>query len=346
MKNRNLKILVLVVAALFAMTLAVGCFGGNDPAPGPDAGNGGDAVQTTTLTAGTTLDPTHPYNRGMEYFSNLLYERTDGRFNIQIFHSAQLGSERELIEGIQMGTVDVTVVSTAPLMGFSEAYMVTDLPFIFEDREHAYRVLDGPIGQDMLDQLAQVSIKGLANWENGFRHITNSVRPINGPADLNGLTIRTMENQIHMDSFLEIGADPVPMAFGELFTALQQGTVSGQENPLANIYTSRFYEVQGYLALTGHFYSPAPLLMSLTLWNSLSAEDQAIFQQAAIEARDAQRQMVYDMEQVLVGDLEAAGMQVSRPSVADFQEAMAPVYEAWSERIGSDLIEQVRALAN
>lgn len=346
MKKKNSKILVILVAVLFAMTLAVGCFGGNNDTP--DAGNGDNgATETTVLAAGTSLDPTHPYNRGLVYFGELIYERTEGRYSVQVFHSAQLGSEREVIEGIQMGTVDLTVVSTAPIIGFSEAFMVADLPFLFTDHAHAHRVLDGEIGQRMLDRLmADASIKGLAIWENGFRNITNSVRPINVPADLAGLTIRTMENAIHMDSFSQVGADPVPMAFGELFTALQQGTVAGQENPLPVIYTSRFYEVQDYLALTGHFYAPAPLLMSVSAWNSLSAEDQGIFQQAANEARDVQRQMLAEMERELIVQLEAAGVQITRPAIEPFQEAMAPVYEAWADRVGRDLIEQIRQLAD
>ena len=342
MKKRSLKILVLLVAALFAMALAVGCGGG---AKDPGTGGDGEKVETVVLKAGVTPDATHPYALGMVEFGKMIEERTEGRYKIEVYPAAQLGSEREVIEGVQMGTVDLTVVSTAPLAGFSDAFLVTDLPFLFVDKAHAHKVLDGEIGQDIFAQLEGTGIKGLAFWENGFRNITNSKKPINLPEDMVGIKIRTMENPIHMDSFRQIGADPTPMAFGELFTALQQRTVDGQENPLPIIYTSRFQEVQEHLALTGHFYAPAPLLISQATWDKLSAEDQAIFAQAAIEATAIQRKMIQDMDDELVDKLAEAGMQITTPDKGPWQEAMAPVYDKWEDTIGKDLIEQIRKLA-
>lgn len=343
MKKKNLKILVLLVAVLFAVALAAGCGGGSkDPGTG---GSGGQEVKTVVLKAGVTPDASHPYALGMVEYGKMIEERTGGRYKIEVYPAAQLGSEREVIEGVQMGTVDLTVVSTAPLAGFSDAFLVTDLPFLFVDKAHAHRVLDGEIGQGIFAQLEGTGIKGLAFWENGFRNITNSRRPINVPEDMVGIKIRTMENPIHMDSFRQIGADPTPMAFGELFTALQQGIVDAQENPLPIIYTSRFHEVQQHLALTGHFYAPAPLLISQATWDKLSPEDQEIFQQAAIEATAIQRKMIQDMDDELVDKLAEAGMQITTPDKEPWQRAMAPVYDKWEDRIGRDLIERIKAMA-
>ena len=200
----------------------------------------------------------HPYHLGLLRFKELIEAKSGGRIAVDVFHSSQLGSERDLIEGLQLGTVQMTLISTAPLSGFTSDFLVFDLPFIFSSVKAARDCVDSEIGQKMLDQLASQGITGLCFFENGFRSITNSRRPIQTPADLDGIKIRTMENPIHMATFRTMKADPTPMAFGELFTALQQKTIDAQENPLAIVDTSKFYEVQDYLSLTEHFYSPAP----------------------------------------------------------------------------------------
>lgn len=353
MSKKTLKILSLLLVLVFTLVTATGC-GGNGaeaPAPAPEAeapeeGEEAEApVDQIVLKGATTPDASHPYNQGLIVYGEMLEERTNGKFRVETYPDSQLGSEREIIEGVQMGTIDLTVVSTAPLAGFSDAFLVTDLPFIFVDKPHAYRVLDGEIGQGIFDQLEGTGIKGLAFWENGFRNITNSKGPIESPEDVQGMKIRTMENQIHMDSFRQVGADPTPMAFGELFTALQQGTVDGQENPLPIISVSRFSEVQDHLALTGHFYAPAPLLISGALWDSLTDEEKDIFQQAAYDAREVERGMIQEMDDRLVEELEAEGMEITRPDKAAWQAAMAPVYDKWSDTIGADLIKQIQDMA-
>ncbi|MDK2824492.1 MAG: TRAP-type transport system periplasmic protein [Clostridia bacterium] len=347
MKKRSLKVLALFVMVFFAMTLVVGCSGGAKEEPKKEESKKEESkVEKIVLKAASTPPADHPYNLGLIEFGKLLTERTNGKFVVETFPAAQLGSEREAIEGVQMGTIDITVVSTAPLAGFSDAFLVTDLPFIFKSKEHAYKVLDGEIGQSIMKKLEGTGIVGLAFWENGFRNITNSKRPIVNPEDMEGIKIRTMENQIHMDSFRQIGADPTPMAFGELFTALQQKTVDAQENPLPIIATSKFYEVQDHLAMTGHFYAPAPLLVSQALWDKLTDEEKQIFQKAADDARDAERKMIADMDAKLLDELKAKGMQVTEPDKSKWQEAMAPVYEKWQDKIGKDLIEKVKAAAN
>jgi tripartite ATP-independent transporter DctP family solute receptor len=246
-----------------------------------------------------------------------------------------------MVEGLQLGTLEMTLVSTAPLSSFTKKFLVFDLPFIFKDTASARKVVDGPIGTQLLDSLKDQGIIGLAYFENGFRHVTNNKRPIEKPEDLKGLKIRTMENPVHMATFKVLGADPTPMAFGELFTALQQGTIDGQENPLPVIDTSKFYEVQKYLSLTGHFYAPAPLLISKSFFESLSPDIQNAIKEAAIEARDYERKLLDEMNAKLVDELQKKGMQINEVDKEAFVKAVQPVYKQFEADITPELIKQV-----
>ncbi len=294
------------------------------------------------LKVGHVLAPTHPYQLGLEKFCQLVGEKTGGEVKVEAFHSSQLGNEREMIEGLQLGVLDMTLVSTAPLAGFSNKFLVFDLPYIFKTREAAYATVDGPVGTEIMDTLKAKGIIGLAYWENGFRHASNSKLELVHPADVKGLKIRTMENKIHMASFRAIGADPTPMAFGELFTALQQKTVDAQENPLPVFFTSNFFEVQNYLSLTGHFYAASPLLMSKVVWETLPAEYQKAIQEAAVEARDFERGMIQQMDTDLVKELKAKGVTITEVDKNEWAAAMAPVYKDFEAEIGADTIEKVR----
>ncbi|NMB17672.1 MAG: DctP family TRAP transporter solute-binding subunit [Firmicutes bacterium] len=289
-----------------------------------------------------TLAPDSHYHKGLEKFAELIDQKTNGEVEVQIFHSSQLGSERDAIEGVILGTLEATLVSTAPLANFSKQFLVFDLPFIVKDRATAYKALDGELGAQMAKSLDEKGIKTLAFWENGFRMLTNSRRPIERPEDVAGLKIRLMENPVHMATFKTLGAAPVPMPFGELFTALQQKTVDGQENPLVIIQTSKFYEVQKHLALTGHFYSPAALLIGQKFFDSLTSAQQQAIQEAAFEARDWERQYCQDLEASLVAELKAAGMQVTSPDLDAFEKAVESVYKEFEAEIGADTIRALR----
>jgi tripartite ATP-independent transporter DctP family solute receptor len=261
---------------------------------------------------------------------------------VEVFHSSQLGNERDLIEGLQLGTVEMCVVSTAPLSSFTTKFEVFDLPFIFSETNKTRAVLDGPIGQGILDTLDAQGITGLCYFENGFRNITNNVRAITKPEDLKGLKIRTMENPVHMTSFRVMGADPTPMALGELFTALQQGTVDGQENPLAIINTSKFYEVQKYLSITEHFYAAAPLLIGKSFFDGLDADIQQAIKEAAAEARGYERGLLDEMNTKLKEELQQAGMEMNTVDKQLFIDAVQSVYAEYEGEIGKDLIQQVQ----
>ena len=261
---------------------------------------------------------------------------------LQIFHSAQLGSERDAIEGVSMGTLEMTLISSAPLANFTNAFLVFDLPFIIQDRQKAYEYMDGPEGKKILDSVLSKGMVALGIWENGFRMLTNSKRAVAVPEDLNGLKIRLMENPIHVGTFKTLGAYPVPMPFGELFTALQQGTVDGQENPLIIISTSKFAEVQKYLSLTGHFYAPAILLINKDFWEKkLTDEQRKIFTEAELKARKWEREYSMENEKKLVESLKAQGMEVTEPDKAKFFEAVQPVYKEFEEKVGKEAIQKL-----
>ncbi len=299
------------------------------------------AAEFDLVEAHTTTQD-HPYTLGMVRFAQLVRERTGGRVVIQIHHSRQLGDERQVVEGLQLGTVHLTVTSTGPLGGFVPDMNVLDLPFLFRDAAHAYKVLDGPIGRGLLDKFEAVGIKGLAFWENGFRHVTTGKTPVNRPTDLKGLKIRVMENRVHQAAFRQLGADATPMAWGEVFTSLQQGLLDAQENPIPIVSTFKLYEVQKYLSLTGHVYSPAPVLMSKKTWDRMPPDVQKILLDAAMEVAKVQRQLNRGQEEKQLGELRAKGMTIiEHPDRAAFREAMKPVFEQFQGQFGTGLVQRI-----
>jgi tripartite ATP-independent transporter DctP family solute receptor len=302
---------------------------------------GSSRAQTVNLKLGHAVAPEHPYHLGAVKFAELVAQRTGNKVKIDVYPSTQLGNERDMVEGLQLGTIDLVVTSTGPLGGFVPRMFVVDLPFLFRDREHAYKVLDGSIGRELLDAFSAKGIKGLAFWENGFRQITNNVRPIEKPEDLKGIKVRTMENKVHLAAFRAFGASPTPMAWSEVYTALQQKTIDGQENPVAIIYTQKVYEVQKYLALTGHFYSPTPLLMSLKAFNALPKETQKIFLDTAIECATYERNLLRDSEAKQLSEVKAKGMQITTPNKKPFQDAAASVYREFEGQFGKDMIDKI-----
>jgi tripartite ATP-independent transporter DctP family solute receptor len=299
------------------------------------------AQAKTVFRVSHTLDPTSHYNKGLMYLHDLLQKKTNGDLGLDIYHSAQIGSERDAIEGVTMGTLEMTLTSSAPLSNFTKAFMVFDLPFIITDRVKAYKWMDGPQGKAIMDSLQKQNMVGLSIWENGFRQMTNSKRAVVKPEDAKGLKIRLMENPVHIATFKELGAYPTPIPFGELFTAMQQKTVDGQENPLVIISTSKFNEVQKYLTLSGHFYAPAILLINKDVWGKLSDGQRKIMTESIAEARDWERKYSAEMDGKLADDLKKAGMEVTQPDKALWAKTLAPVYKQFESTIGKDLIQSL-----
>ncbi len=300
------------------------------------------AQQPTVLKIGYATSKESHYGVGSTVFCDEVEKGTQGRFKCQHFANSALGGEREQIEAIQLGTQDLVNTSTGPVGNFVPEVKIVDIPFLFRDYAHARKVMDGPIGQDILTKFPSKGIVALAWTENGFRHMTNSKRDIVKPADAAGLKMRTMENKVHMDGYRTFGILPTPMAFPELFGALQQGTVDGQENPIPVILASKFSQVQKHLSLTAHVYSPALLLLSPKVWNKLSDADKKVFVEAAKKAAIAQRKKVNDDENNGIAQLEKDGMKVTRTvDGAAFREALKPAYASYAKEFGADNIKKI-----
>lgn len=291
---------------------------------------------------GHIADPENPYAKGAEKFAQLVKEKTGGKVEVQVFPSSQLGNQRDLVEGTQFGTIDFTMTSTAVLGNFLPQAAVFDLPFIFRDVQHAYKALD-TVGMEIAEKLQ--GMKLLAYYENGVRHMTNSKRPIRKPEDMKGLKIRVMEQPIYIEMIKALGGNPTPMAFGELFTALQQGVVDGQENPAAHIYTARFFEVQKYISLTAHTYSAEPMLVSLAAWNKLPKDLQEKVQTAANESRDWQRDLCRQLEEGYWTKIQESGKSEINRDVDKkaFADATRGVWAMFEKKVGKENIEKIVA---
>ncbi len=334
------RVLAIAMATLMCAGVFAGCGGGSTsskPSSGSASASGSAATGSTAATgdaeyemiAGTSTPETHPYNLGMNKIGELVSEKTDGAVKLDVFGNSQLGSERDLLEGLQLGSLQMTCTSTAPLAGFTDSFLVFDLPSIFETTEQARAVLDSEVGQEILHSVDDQGLVGLAWFENGFRNVTNNVRPITVPDDLKGIKIRTMENQMHMAAFQIMGADPTPMAMGDVFTALQQGTIDAEENPVPIVATNKFQEVQKYISMTGHIFSPTPVFIAKDYYEALPEEYQTAIQEAATEAAPYQREQIDEQNVSGLEELTNDGMEANEPDKAPFQEATAPIYDQY-----------------
>ena len=301
------------------------------------------AMAQTVLKIGYTPSKESHYGVGATAFCAEVEKGTQSRFKCQQFPSGALGGEREMIEAAQLGTLDAVITSTGPVGNFVPEVKIVDIPFLFRDYDHARKVFDGPIGQDLLTKFPSKNLVALAWTENGFRHITNSKHAILKPEDTKGLKVRTMENKVHMEGYRAFGMQPTPMAFPEVFGALQQGAVDGQENPIPVIISSKFWQVQKHLSLTGHVYSPALVLVSTRTWGKLNEADRKVFLDAAKVSAVAQRRKVDDDDANGVALLEKEGMKVVRNvDKKAFQDALKPVYANFAQEFGADNIKKIQ----
>ncbi len=333
---------ILMIISLVFVALA-GC--STDSSAPADKADGGEKKEVRTIRAGIGLPEAHPQYQALLKWKEIVEAKTNGSVKVETYHSGTMGDDRQMTEKLQLGALEVTIPSTAPMVNFVKEFGVFDFPFLFANEEVADYVLDGPVGQELLDKLPAQDLIGLAYWENGFRNLTNSKKEVKSVEDFNGLKIRTMENEIHLAVFKALGANPTPMAFTELFTALQQGTVDGQENPLVTIYNSKFFEVQDYLSMTNHVYSPFVFLMSKKFYDASSDEEKEIFKAAAEEARDYERQLIRDGNAEYRQKLTDAGMTITDISPEVHQqlvEISSPIVDQFAEKVGADVIEKVR----
>ncbi|HEY9209708.1 TRAP transporter substrate-binding protein [Acidovorax soli] len=305
------------------------------------------AAENIVLKVGHAATASNTGHLALEFLGKELKEKTKGRVSMEIFPNAQLGSERELVESIQLGNVDMAFVSSALLGNFNKQFFALDIPFMFKDRPGVYRVLDGAIGQGLLDSLNKVGIQGVGYWENGFRQLTNSKKLIKSPDDLKGMKMRTMENEVHIAAWKAIGSNPAPLAFGELFTALQQGTFDAQEGPINLFYDMKFQEVQKFITKTNHVYSPFVVLMNPNVYKRFSEEDKKIFATAFSNAKVYQR----DLAQKADAKAEAAMPKVTFTTLtpqefAKFADKMGPIYDQVKKKVGPEIVDKILAEVN
>lgn len=341
------KSILSMVFVLAAGAVLSAC-SSSSPSTG-SAGNTGAAAtsgQTFEIKIAHSAPATNDrLEASLQEFKKEVETKSNGVIKINTFPASQLGGEREQIEGVQLGSLHMAAVSTGPLPGVFKDSMVFDLPFLFNNEEQAHKVLDGPVGQELLQNMVnQTGIRGLAWGENGFRHFTNNIRPVQKPEDLKGLKIRTQENPLHMDMVKALGASPTPMAFGEVYSALQQGVIDGQENPISLIESMRFYEVNKYVTLDGHVYSPYVLLINDAFYQKLPQDLQKVMADAAKNWSKVQRDLNKKQVDAGVDNLKQKGMNILELTDAEkdaFRNATKSVYDKYRNELSSGLIDKV-----
>ena len=302
------------------------------------------AIAAKTIKLGHTVNEQDSFQVAALKFAELVKERTNGAYVVEIYPNAALGDERTMLEGMQMGTMDMGLITSGPFVNFVPEFGVLDMPFLFNNNAHAYAVFDGPIGQGILAKLDTVGIKGLAYAERGFRNLTNSVRPVKTAADIKGLKVRVMENEVYTNTFKALGVNAVPMAWTETLTALQQGTIEGQENPVNVIHAFKLWESQKHVTITRHAYAAAIFTMSKRVFDKLPADVQKIVKDAAQEAAVYERQWVADNEARQIDDLKKNGMGVIEdPDIESFKAGVKSVYEKYPAY--ADYLKQIQAAA-
>lgn len=327
--KKKLKFMALVLAVVL---VTAGCT--------KKVSNGISEREVVHITFGHGQATGHPYHKAALYFKQMVEERTEGRVVVDVQPNGALGDEREMTEGLQLGTIDITVAVAAALSGFDQDMDVFNLPYLFDSREQAFQVLDSEAGQAIFEGMKKQGIEIYGTFDLGFRSMTNSKKSIYSPKDCEGIRMRTLESSVCVDALGELGIDAVSMSFSELFTALQTGAVDGQENPLFTIYNSRFYEVQDYLSLTEHFYPVCPVMVSDLLWNRLAPEDREIVKEILKETVRYERELAGEELASTLNKIEEEGMQVNEVDKEAFKEAVKPVYEKYNNQYS----EMLRAM--
>ncbi len=295
------------------------------------------------LRLGHLQTETHPYQKGALKFKELVEKKSDGKIRIDIFPSSQLGNGRDQIEGAQIGSIHFHIGSVAPVTNFAPKFNLLNLPYLFESREHAFKVLDGEIGKEISSGLENKGLINLGYMENGWRHMTNNKKAIKTAQDAANLKLRVQESPPYISFVKALDSTPVPIPFGELYTALEQKVVDGQENPLAQIYLNKFQEVQDHLTLTAHNYDAAIFLMSKTTFDTLPEELKKVILEASEEAIRHERKVAMEEENKLLEQLKATDIKIEEnPDLESFRKAVEPVYKEFEKSLGKDLIQAVK----
>jgi TRAP-type transport system periplasmic protein len=286
-------------------------------------------AQAVKLTLGHGAAPGNPRHEASLKFAELVKAKTAGRIEVQVAPSAQLGDDAAMVTALRTGALDLSANSQGAVAAAVPEYAAYGMPFLFSSPAQAFKVLDGPLGKELADKSAEKGLVVLGYWDNGIRHMTNNKHPITKVEDMKGLKMRTPPDAVLVDIMQSLGAEAQQIKFAELYVALQQGVVDGQENPLVNIHASKLYEVQKHLALTSHMFQMTPFLMSKRSWDRLPEADRKAISAAATEATALQRKLAQEADDKLLADLKAKGVQVTTVDKAAFTRATAKVDEKW-----------------
>lgn len=308
------------------------------------AGTANAQFQDRNLRLGAATPKDHPMMQGVATMIQCTEAKTGGKMKVQGFSDGVLGNDAQMVSAARTGTLDLVNSSSSPMASIVPELGVFDLPFLLNNAKEADALFDGKVGDWFNAKMPGAGLINLTWWENGFRHMTNSKRPITKLEDFNGIKMRVMQNKIYIDSFNAIGANAVPMAFTEVYSALETKTVDGQENPYLNIQNMKFYEVQKYLTLTKHSYSTNMLLASKKVWDTLSSQEQTVLKECATQSRDAVRKANRDKEDASLAFLKSQGMavnEISGTEMARIRDKTKPIYDTASKSVGAEAMNQV-----
>jgi tripartite ATP-independent transporter DctP family solute receptor len=304
----------------------------------------GTAGAQVKLRFAHTIGPEDSQHLAVLEFAKRVAEKTHNAIQLEVYPAGQLGNDPKVLEGIKLGTIDMGMTGNPFFSAFAPEMNVLDLPYLFRDYDHVYKVIDGPIGVEILRAVEKNGMKGLGTIEIGFRNLTNSRHPVKSPEDMKGLKIRTTPNPAHLQAFRLLGANPVPMPFTEVYLALKTGTVDGQENPITLIEAMKFYEAQKYLSMTNHAYTVSNVVMNLKKYEELKPEYQKALHEALHEAVVWQRRLDRELEGKALAKMKAAGLQVEdRPDVEAFRKIVADVVaEDYVKKFGREILDKIR----
>jgi tripartite ATP-independent transporter DctP family solute receptor len=332
---------ILVVLLALSMLVFVGC-GGSDNDRGDSAQT--DQKEPVVLKLGHIQTEKHVWHKGAQKFAELVEQKTDGQVKIEIYPNSTIGNDRDMAEGLQMGSVDFALIAGV-LGNFEPSFQILELPFLIKDEDHLRKVIYGPIGQELFDRLLKnADIRGLAYWERGPRHLTTNF-PVNSVEDVQGLKMRVPEIPAFVAVWKAIGANPTPMAWGEVYTSLQQGVIDAQENPVPYIYAANVYEVQSHIAMTAHKYEYVTLSMSNRTYEKLTPEQQKAIEEAAQEVTEYENNLVHQKTEELFKELQNLGMKVTYPDTTEFAERAKSVHKEFAEKIDAELYQKIVAAA-
>ncbi|WP_299819682.1 DctP family TRAP transporter solute-binding subunit [uncultured Jannaschia sp.] len=303
-------------------------------------------VQERTIRISNGVAEDHPVADGIEAMRQCTDERTDGAWTLNAFWSSALGDDLQATQALRSGVQEMVITSTSPIVGIVPELGVFDLPFLFANAEEADAVLDGEFGEFISERMLDSGLVNLSWWENGFRNLSNNVRPIESLEDFQGIRTRVMQNNIFLDTFQTLGTNPTPMAFGEVFTALETGAIDAQENPYVTIDTSQFYEVQDYVSATQHAYTPFLVLFSGPIFQTYSEEEQQILRDCAMAGQSVQREASRELAGQSLERITEAGTafnEISEENMAEIRDAVLGVYERNADTIGQDVIDRVQS---